>query len=161
MRHLDDCYSLARWMTGSRSDAEDVVQDACLRAMQGVHGFSGGDSRAWMLAIVRNAALTWLKRNRPKALVLTDDMEAAERMSSEPPAGDTPESALIASADAMRVESAVASLPAFLKETFVLREIHDMSYREIAEVTGSPVGTVMSRLSRARAILIQSLGTSP
>jgi RNA polymerase sigma factor (sigma-70 family) len=160
LAHLDDSYCLARWMTGNPADAEDVVQDACLRATRGIGGFSGGNSRAWMLAIVRNTALTWLKKNRPKAMVFTDDMEAAERMSCEPPSQETPESLLIARADAARVAGAVAGLPEFLRETFVLREIQDLSYREIAEVTGAPVGTVMSRLSRARWILVQTLGTS-
>jgi RNA polymerase sigma factor (sigma-70 family) len=158
MRHLDDAYGLARWLTGNSADAEDVVQEACLRALKGIGGFSGGNARAWVMAIVRNTAFSWLKRNRPKEMLLTDDIEAAERFAELPPGGGTPEDALIAKANAMQLEAAIAALPPHLRETFVLRDIQDMSYREIAAVTGAPIGTVMSRLARARAALVQSLG---
>ena len=158
MAHLDDAYGLARWLTGNSADAEDVVQEACLRALKGIRGFSGGNARAWVMAIVRNTAFSWLARNRPKELLLTDDIEAAERNSAAPPSGETPEDALIARADAMQLEATVAALPPRLRETFVLRDIQDMSYREIAAVTGAPIGTVMSRLARARAALAQALG---
>lgn len=158
MRHLDDAYGLARWLTGKGADAEDVVQEACLRALKSIGTFSGANARAWVMAIVRNAAFDWLKRNRPKEIWLTDDLEAAERMAQTPPAAATPEDILIAKADASALEAAIAALPAQLRETFVLRDIQDMSYREIASVTGAPIGTVMSRLSRARAALAQALG---
>lgn len=158
MRHLDDAYGLARWLTGNSADAEDVVQEACLRALKGIGGFSGGNARAWVMAIVRNTAFSWLARNRPKEILLTDDIEAAEGLAATPPGGETPEDALIAKANAMQLEAAIAALPPQLRETFVLRDIQDMSYREIAAVTQAPIGTVMSRLARARAALAQSLG---
>ena len=158
MRHLDDAYGLARWLTGNSADAEDVVQDACLRALKGIGGFSGGNARAWVMAIVRNTAFSWLARNRPKEMLLTDDIEAVERSAAARPSGETPEDALIARANTLQLEAAVAALPPRLREAFVLRDIQDMSYREIAAVTGAPIGTVMSRLARARAALAQALG---
>ena len=158
MPHLDDACALARWITGNPTDAEDVVQDACLRALNGVRGFAGGNSRAWCLAIVRNAALTWIQRNRPQALVFTGDMEAAERAAVDAPAAPTPEAELIAKADALRLEAAIAALPLAFRETLVLRDINGLSYREIAEVTQLPPGTIMSRLARARGLLVKSLG---
>ena len=158
--HLDQAYSLARWLTGNAADAEDVVQDACLRALNGLPLFAGGSARAWVLTIVRNTTFTWLARNRPKAIVLTDDMEAAER--ERETSGDddeaTPETALIAKAEATEIEAAIASLPPPFKETIVLRDINGLGYREIAEVTKVPIGTVMSRLARGRAMLIAKLG---
>lgn len=156
--HLDSAFGLARWLTGNATDAEDVVQDACLRALKGIDGFCGQNARAWTLAIVRNTAMSWLARNRPRALVLTDDMEAAERSSSHAPEGPNPEDALIAKADAAALEAAICALPLHLRETFVLRDIHEMSYRDIAAMTQVAVGTVMSRLARARASLVQTLG---
>src|SRR5215475_8185761 len=157
--HLADAYALARWLTGDRADAEDVVQEAYLRAFRGIGGFSGVNSRAWLLTIVRHAAYTWLGKNRPAALVMTDDLEAAERKRS----GDacdgpqTPEAALIAKADAARLESAIAELPVPFRETLVLRDVQGLDYREIAEVTKVPIGTVMSRLARARRRLIERI----
>src|SRR5512133_1437311 len=113
--HLADAYALARWLTGSRADAEDVVQEACLRAFRGISGFAGVNARAWLLTIVRHAAYTWLGKNRSAALVMVDDLEAVEQRQAsgggafgqEP---QTPEAALIASADARRLEAAIAEL---------------------------------------------------
>jgi RNA polymerase sigma-70 factor (ECF subfamily) len=157
--HLDDAFTLARWMTGNRTDAEDIVQDACLRAFKGLDGFAGGNGRSWLLAIVRNSALTWLAKNRPKAMILTDDPEAAERATSpEPDVPASPEAAIIARDDAQRLTAALAALPLPYREALVMREINGASYREIAEITEVPIGTVMSRLSRARALLLQTLG---
>lgn len=156
--HLDDAYAFARWLTGSATDAEDVVQEACLRAFKGAGGFAGGSARAWLISIVRNTAFTWLARNRPKALVLTDDLEAAERASPVVPETATPETETIARADAALLEAAVAALPAPYREALVLREFTGLGYREIAEATGVPIGTVMSRLARARAMLIERVG---
>jgi RNA polymerase sigma-70 factor (ECF subfamily) len=159
--HLGDAFALARWLTGDRADAEDVVQDACLRALRGIAGFSGGNARAWVLTIVRHTAYTWLGKNRPAALVVTDDLEAVERAQfsrgrAEP--SETPEAALIAKADAARLESAIQKLPPPFRETLVLRDLQGLDYKEIAKVTGVPIGTVMSRLARARGRLMTMLG---
>jgi RNA polymerase sigma factor (sigma-70 family) len=159
--HLADAYALARWLTGNRADADDVVQEACLRAFRGIGGFSGANARAWVLTIVRHAAYTWLGKNRPAALVMTDDLEAAERKRPDG-AGDepqTPEAALIAKSDAARLESAIAALPVPFRETLVLRDVQGLDYREIADVTKVPIGTVMSRLARARSRLMANMGT--
>ena len=152
--HLDDAYALARWLSGNSADAEDIVQEACLRALRGLDRYAGGNARAWLLAITRNAAFTWLARNRPKALLATEDIEALAPADG----AATPEEALIAKADAAAIERAIAALPPPFKETLVLRDINDLSYREIAEITGVPLGTVMSRLARARGLLMAALG---
>ncbi len=159
--HLDDAYGLARWVTGNRADAEDVVQEACLRALRGIAGFSGGNGRAWVLTIVRNAAYDWLRKNRSPAVVHVDDLEAIERMQRADdvsPSGDNPETALIARADEATLEAAIASLPAVFRDTLVLRDVQGLDYREIAAITGVPIGTVMSRLARARGRVIAMLG---
>jgi RNA polymerase sigma factor (sigma-70 family) len=159
--HLDDAYGLARWVTGNRADAEDVVQEACLRAFRGITGYSGGNGRAWVLAIVRNAAYDWLRRNRSPTVVHVDDLEAVERMQAPDDAataGDDPEAALIARADEARLEAAIAGLPTVFRETLVLRDVQGLDYREIATITGVPIGTVMSRLARARGRVIATLG---
>ena len=159
--HLDDAYGLARWVTGNRADAEDVVQEACLRAFRGIGGFTGGNGRAWLLAIVRNAAYDWLRKNRSPAVVHVDDLEAVERMQPADdavPSGNNPEAALIARAEEARLEAAIASLPAVFRDTLVLRDVQGLDYREIAVITGVPIGTVMSRLARARGRVIATLG---
>jgi RNA polymerase sigma factor (sigma-70 family) len=152
--HLDDAYELARWLTGNRTDAEDVVQEACLRAFHGIGSFSNGNSRAWLLTIVRNAAYSWMLKNRPAAIVVVEDIEGAELARPGDLDIETPETVLIAKIDARLLEAAIAALPASFRETLVLRDVHGLSYREIAEVTGAPAGTVMSRLARARCALI-------
>jgi RNA polymerase sigma factor (sigma-70 family) len=164
--HLGDAYALARWITGHRADAEDVVQEACLRAFRAIGGFSGGNARAWTLTIVRNTAYSWLSKNRSAVVVSVDDLEATERAFAKPTdigTGESyaanPETDLIAKADAAQLEAAIAALPAQFRETLVLRDIQGLDYREIAAVTEVPVGTVMSRLARARQRLIDTLGT--
>ncbi|HYS88448.1 MAG TPA: sigma-70 family RNA polymerase sigma factor [Bradyrhizobium sp.] len=152
--HLADAYALARWLTGNSADAEDVVQDACLHAFRGIGNFSNGNARAWVLTIVRRTAYTWLGKNRPAALVLVEDVEGVGRAQSGEPDVETPETALIAKADAGLLEAAIAALPAPFRETLVLRDLQGLAYREIAGVTEVPVGTVMSRLARARQRLI-------
>ena len=159
--HLDDALSLARWLTGSVADGEDVVQDACIRAFSAIDSLREGNPRAWFLMIVRNTTFTWLAKNRPKALIITSDdrvfeQATAEMANSGRPA--TPEAALIAKADADMLKRAIAALPLPYREVLVLREIEGSSYREIAAITSSPVGTVMSRLSRARTMLIERIG---
>ncbi len=160
--HLGDAYSLARWITGSRADAEDVVQDACLRAFRAISGFAGGNARPWVLTIVRNTAYTWLRKNRPSAVLVVEDLEGVEAAQANPgdPDHETPETALIAKADAARLEAAIAALPASYRETLILRDVQGLSYREIAEVTGVPIGTVMSRLARGRDQVIETIGRS-
>jgi RNA polymerase sigma factor (sigma-70 family) len=152
--HLDDCYRLARWLTGERADAEDVVQEACVDAFLGISGFAGGNARAWVLTIVRHAAYRWLRKNRPSALVSVADLDALADTQPD----QTPEAALIAKADAARLEQAIAALPVPFRETLVLRDVNGLDYRAIAGVTGVPIGTVMSRLARARSRLIAALG---
>jgi len=160
--HLDDAFALARWLTGNRTDAEDVVQDACLRAFRAIGGFAEGNARAWVLTIVRHTAYTWLHKNRPAALVMVDDLEAAEEAQSNrsEPEVETPESILIAKTDSAALEAAIAALPAPFRETVVLRDIQGLDYREIADVTGVPIGTVMSRLARGRRRLMATIARS-
>ena len=159
--HLSDAYALARWIVGNATDAEDVVQDACLRAFRGINGFAGGNARAWLLTITRHAAFTWLGKNRPAAMVGVDDLEEVERKELDrglPMEGrETPEAALIAKADANRLEVAIAQLPVPFREALVLRDVQGLEYREIAEVIKAPIGTVMSRLARARNRLIAGI----
>src|SRR5207249_2928366 len=155
--HLADAYALARWLTGNRADAEDVVQDACLRAFRGIGNFANGDARAWVLTIVRHTTYSWVRKNRPATLVLVEDVEGVGRAQSGEPDVETPETALIAEADAGLLEAAIAALPAPFRETLVLRHIQGLAYREIAEVTEVPIGTVMSRLARARHRLITTI----
>ena len=156
--HLVDAFRLARWIAGSRADAEDIVQEASMRAFKNIRGFSGGDPRAWVLTIVRNTSYSWLAKNRPKALVLSEDLDQRTRETIEQ--GDdpqTPETTLIAKLDAQQVRKAMASLPVPFREVLVLREIHDLDYRTIAEVAALPIGTVMSRLARARSMLAAAI----
>jgi len=159
MPHLDAAYNLARWLTRSESDAEDVVQEACLRAFKYFDGFAGENPAAWLLAIVRNSCFTWLRRNRPAHEIA--DSEAIEEQDASGGAEPVlsggsralaadPETTLIARRDEVRVNALVAALPAEYREVIVLREIEEHSYQEIAEIVGIPIGTVMSRLSRAR-----------
>jgi len=161
--HMAEAYRLARWLTGNAYDAEDVVQDAALRAFRGIKSFGAVNARAWSLTIVRNTAYSWLVKNRPKAVVFTDDLSAAEQqeLEHEGPHGtriETPEEIALFKADAEDVERALAKLPAQFREVIVLREINQLNYRDIAEITNVPIGTVMSRLSRGRQLLIALLG---
>jgi RNA polymerase sigma factor (sigma-70 family) len=157
--HLDDAYALARCLTGSRADSEDVVQEACVRALRGIGNFSNGNARAWVLTIVRHTTYSWLHKNRPAAVVPVEDFEAIHCTQSVELDVETPETALIAQDEATLLEAAIATLPAPLRETLVLREVQELSYREIAEVTGVPIGTVMSRLARARGRIISIMTT--
>ncbi len=159
----DAAFRLALWLTGSREDAQDVVQEAALRAFRAIDTFHGPSPKAWFLTIVRRAAFTWLARNRPKDLVPTDDLEAAERAhpGAEPAFGaatpQDPEKLLLARQSRGRVEAAVAALPLRFREAILLREIEGLSYKDIAEILDVPPGTVMSRLARARAELAKTL----
>ena len=120
--HLDAAYALARWLTGSRADSEDVVQDACLRALRGIGNFSSGNSRAWVLTIVRHTTYSWLHKNRPAAVVQVEDLEAINCAQLSGLDVETPETTLSARDDATLLESAIATLPTPLRETLLLRE---------------------------------------
>ena len=161
MPHLVDAFRLARWIAGSRADAEDIVQEASMRAFKNIRGFSGGNPRAWVLTIVRNTSYSWLTKNRPKVLVLSEDLDQRARQMIEQEDPQTPETALIAKLDAQQVRKAMASLPVPFREVLVLREIHDLDYRTIAEVAALPIGTVMSRLARARSMLAAAILAGP
>jgi RNA polymerase sigma factor (sigma-70 family) len=154
--YLDDVTSLARWLTGNLTDAEDVAQEACIRALRALEDGPAGNARAWLLAITRNTAFTWLARNRPKAVVLSPDPEA-ESSDAEIDPAQAPDAAMIAAADAAAIEAALAELPVLFRETLVMREIDGLTYRDIAEATGVPIGTVMSRLARGRRLLLAAL----
>ena len=160
--YLVDAFRLARWLAGSRADAEDIVQEASMRAFKNIRGFSSGNPRAWVLTIVRNTSYSWLAKNRPKDVVFSDDLDQHHREQIEQAATDqmqTPETALIAKLEAEQVRKAIAVLPAPFREILVLREIHDLDYRTIAEVAALPIGTVMSRLARARRLLSATIAT--
>lgn len=161
--HLAAGYSLARWLLRHPHEAEDAVQDALLRAFKAFPGYAGdgAGARAWLLAIVRNTCLTSLERRRSESkVVLLADAAAGqdrlrERVADPAP---LPEAALITEEERHRVMAAIAGLPAQFREVLIMREFHDMSYREISDVVGTPVGTVMSRLARARSKLAAELG---
>ncbi|MGB9045134.1 MAG: sigma-70 family RNA polymerase sigma factor [Pseudolabrys sp.] len=159
MPHIDEAYRLARWLTGNRTDAEDVVQDASLRAFRAIREFAGGSPRSWLLSIVRNTAYSWLRKNRPATIFTVEDLEAVELENAKQsePNDETPEAVLIAKADAEQLRAAIAALPAPFRETLVLCDIEGLDYREIAEATEVPIGTVMSRLARARRRLIATI----
>jgi RNA polymerase sigma-70 factor (ECF subfamily) len=156
--HLADAVALARWLTGNQHDAEDVVQDACVRALAGIDGYGGRGAKAWLLTIVRNAAFAWLAKNRPKSLVLVGDMAAVDEVARQDAATPaTPEAELIRKADTRLVQVALETLPVPFREVLVLRDINELSYKEIAAMLQLPIGTVMSRLSRGRALLATAI----
>ena len=151
--HLNAAYNLARWLTRDVNDAEDVVQDACVRALKYVGSLHGGGARAWFLTIVRHAFYDWCKRNRP-AEIVRDDGTAID-MAVDPAAVD-PEQAFLRSAESKALADAVAALPLAYREVLILREMEELSYKEIARIADIPIGTVMSRLARARGLLQHS-----
>jgi RNA polymerase sigma-70 factor (ECF subfamily) len=151
--HLDAAYNLARWLTRNDHDAEDVVQEACMRAHQFFGGFRGADGRAWLLAVVRNTCYTWLERNRPRKAVIAFD----EHKHSSTDSGASPPSLALRGEDRQLLCQALEQLPPEHREVIVLRELEGFSYKDIAGITGIPLGTVMSRLSRARERLQNAL----
>jgi RNA polymerase sigma-70 factor (ECF subfamily) len=153
--HLDAAYDLARWLTRDAVAAEEIVQEAYLRAFRFFDSFRGDEGRAWMLAIVRNTFYSVLDREPPASRFETFD-ELAHGGAFDPM--PSAEDAALARESAARVRDAVAALPLEFRETVVLRELHDLSYKEIAAVTGAPIGTVMSRLARGRLLLARALG---
>jgi RNA polymerase sigma factor (sigma-70 family) len=161
--HMAEAYRLAQWLTGNAYDAEDVVQDAALRAFRGIKSFGVVNARAWSLTIVRNTAYSWLRKNKSKAVAFTDALSPAEQQELEHEGlhgtrDETPEEIALFKADAEEVQRALAQLPAQFREVVVLREMNQLNYRDIAEITNVPIGTVMSRLSRGRQLLIALLG---
>jgi RNA polymerase sigma-70 factor (ECF subfamily) len=152
--HLADALVLARRLTRNNSDAQDVVQEASIRALRGIGTFANGDTRAWVLSIVRNTACDWLRKNRPLALVFVDGLEDVEGTRPVEADATTPETALIKIQDERRLETAISTLPAHFRETLLLRDVQGLPYRDIAERTGVSIGTVMSRLFRARRRLV-------
>jgi RNA polymerase sigma-70 factor (ECF subfamily) len=144
--HLDAAHNLARWLVRGSGDADDVFQEACLRAYRYFGSFRGGNARAWLLTIVRTTAFRWLAQNRPQHL----STEFNEEIHSEGREAFDPETALLQGADTRLLEQAMQNLPPRLREVLVLRELEGLSYKEIAEIVGIPTGTVMSSLFRAR-----------
>jgi RNA polymerase sigma factor (sigma-70 family) len=144
--HLGSAYNLARWLTRKHEDAEDIVQEAFLRAFSSFESFRGSDGRPWLLAIVRNTSMTFMSRSRSGAQA--PDLEDVARTTAAPDID--PESQLLASCSQEEIREALEKLPAEFREAIVLRELEELSYKEIATVTGTPIGTVMSRISRAR-----------
>ena len=146
MPHMNAAYNLARWLAGNDSDAQDVVQEAYLRAFKFLNGFRGGDSRSWLLRIVRNAFYDWLKRNRREETGTSFD----EELHSADNETGMPNTLLLQKADHELIRKAIEGLPCEFREILVLRELEGFSYKEIADIAVVPLGTVMSRLARAR-----------
>jgi len=161
--HLDAAYNLARWLSGSAADADDVVQEAYLRALRFFESYRGDNPRAWLLTIVRNTWFTQWRRHRQGADTVPYD-DAYERDDQLPGwldgSGDDPERLVLRHEDTELVHRALAALSVEHREVLVLRELEDMSYRDVAAVAGIPVGTVMSRLSRARRLLCAAVRTA-
>jgi RNA polymerase sigma-70 factor (ECF subfamily) len=153
--HGDAAFNLARWLLRRREDAEEVAQEALLRACRFFRGFHGGDVRAWLLQIVRNTCYSWLEKNHPRELVVEFDEELQLQSVA------TPESIAIANKDRERLIRALETLPPRFREVLVLRELEGCSYKEIAAIMSIPIGTVMSSLSRARRQLYLALASSP
>jgi len=148
--HLNSAYNLARWLTRNDHDAEDIVQEAYLRALRFYHSFQGGDLRPWLLKIVRNVYNTWSGRNPARQFVdFNEDLVSGDACFANP------EEALLRKSDGELLQRALDMLPARSREMIILRELEGMSYKEISTVVGVPAGTVMSTLSRARARLRQ------
>jgi RNA polymerase sigma factor (sigma-70 family) len=159
--HMHSAFNVARWLTRNDQDAQDVVQEAYVRAFRFFAGFRGGDARAWLLAIVRNTFNTWYQQNRGHMA----DTTTFEEDTHSPQADcgqqdDGPEAMLIRSQSQKRVHKALGSLRLEYREVIVLRELEDLSYKEIAAIVGIPMGTVMSRLGRARQQLAARLGSA-
>ena len=148
--HMRSAYNLARWLVRNGDDAEDIVQEAFLKAFKALDGFRGGDARVWMLSIVRNTAMNFLRSRKRNVAIDKDQLEPADR-------SPNPEQGLLEESRRDHVRRAIARLEPEFRETLVLREIEGLSYKEIAAVLDVPAGTVMSRLSRARQRLLVEL----
>jgi RNA polymerase sigma-70 factor (ECF subfamily) len=161
--HLDDAFNLARWLTGNRSDAEDVVQEAYLKALKHFATYRGPEARAWLLTIVRRSCFSWLKVNRSRQLMFMEDDAIADLagqatvVALHPKAAETPETQLNDKERRKYLNGAVENLPLVYREVIVLRDLQGLSYKEIAEIAEIPIGTVMSRLARGRDHLLKHL----
>jgi RNA polymerase sigma-70 factor (ECF subfamily) len=154
--HLDAAYNLARFLTRDRTAADDIVQEAFLRAFRSFAGYRGGDAKAWLLAIVRNCSFNWTRANRADPAQSASDLpEVADDEQA------TPESVVTRTGEIEAVRAMIDRLPDPFRETLVLRELEDLSYKEVAEITGVPIGTVMSRLARGRRLLAEELERVP
>jgi RNA polymerase sigma factor (sigma-70 family) len=153
--HLAEAHRLARWLTCSVTDAQDVVQEASIRALRGISTFANGNARAWLLTIVRHAAYDWLHKNRPPIHVIVERLEDLENTQLADPSRTTPETALLKHEAERWLAAAIANLPAPLRKTLLLRDVQGLSYRDIADLQDISLGTVMSRLFRARRQLIE------
>ena len=151
--YLDAAYNLARWLARSPADADDIVQEAVLRAYRGFEGFRGEDAKPWLLAIVRNCFFTAAGQARQRRSVPLPEESVANDDAAFVDESPDPELAVLRADQRRRLDQVVATLPQEFREVLILREMEDLSYREIAQVTGTPIGTVMSRLARARAML--------
>jgi RNA polymerase sigma-70 factor, ECF subfamily len=149
--HLDAAYAFARFLCRDPSAAEDIVHDAVVRGLKGFGGMRGNNPKAWLLAIVRSTFLNWARSRKTRSETGDDGLEEV------PDTGATPEGELIRQASDAAVRAAVEALPEPFREAIVLRELQDMSYKEISDITGVPMGTVMSRLARARQMLASAL----
>jgi len=154
--HFDAAYNLARWLTRNDHDAQDVVQEAVLRAFRFFDGLRG-EARPWLLSIVRNTFITWLQNNRPADTVGFEDGFVELIPSDE----DGPDVLAARNFDRKMLNEAIAALPLQFREALILRELEDLSYKDIARITDAPIGTVMSRLARARRLLAESLRATP
>lgn len=154
LSHLDAAYNLARWLAHDPHDAEDVVQESCLRAFRSFDGFRSADARCWLLSIVRNTSYTWLKKNRARGPTFIPDDQLDEIVGDE---SLDPSAQLLRRADRAVVNETLQQLPVEYREVIVLREFEGLSYRQIADIAQVPIGTIMSRLARARQRLETSL----
>ncbi len=165
MPHIPAAYNVARWLVSDATLAEDVVQDSVVRALRYFASFKGGDSRAWLLRIVRNVAYTALAARRRAPTTSLDDPGPSQDDDAPAPQipdpADDPEQSLLRGESFARLDQALAALPPELRECLVLHELEDLSYKDIAQITGVPIGTVMSRLWRARQALMRSQGGKP
>ena len=150
--HLDAAYNLARFLSRDPVAADDIVQEAFLRAFRAFDSYRGGDSKSWLLAIVRNCSFSWAKASRVGVGGSAPDPDELAD-----PLQETPESSLVRGSEIEQLRAMIAKLPDPFRETLILRELEELSYKQIAEITGAPVGTVMSRLARARQMLSDKL----
>ena len=157
--HLDAAFNLARWLLRDDHNAQDVVQDAYLRAFRFFDGFRGGEARPWLLGIVRNTCFTWMKDNKRAGehVEFDEEMDSGIGDPNLNRAADNPETLLMQKLQSAQINKAIEELPPLFREVIVLRELEELSYEEIAQCVAIPLGTVMSRLSRARAMLRKAL----